>query len=148
MSTCAFTGHRLLPEDFDKNLLEEKIEGLIQGGANEFLCGMAVGFDLLCAEIVLKLKRKHDLKLVACIPCESQSAYYSQADKIRYDKILAACNEKIVLAPLYYNGCMQKRDRYMVERADVVFCYLAQKTGGTYYTVNYAKSSEVKIVYF
>ena len=89
MSTCAFTGHRLLPEDFDKNLLEEKIEGLIQGGANEFLCGMAVGFDLLCAEIVLKLKRKHDLKLVACIPCESQSAYYSQADKIRYDKILA-----------------------------------------------------------
>ena len=75
MSTCAFTGHRLLPEDFDKNLLEEKIEGLIQGGANEFLCGMAVGFDLLCAEIVLKLKRKHDLKLVACIPCESQSAY-------------------------------------------------------------------------
>ena len=54
MSTCAFTGHRLLPEDFDKNLLEEKIEGLIQGGANEFLCGMAVGFDLLCAEIVLK----------------------------------------------------------------------------------------------
>lgn len=148
MTTCAFTGHRLLPDDFDKGLLESKITELIEEGANEFLCGMAVGFDMLCAETVIKLKKKSGIKLVACIPCDGQSNYYSSRDKLRYDKILSCCDEKTVLSPYYFNGCMQARDRYMVERADLIFCYLTQKSGGTYYTVNYAKSSEKRIKYF
>lgn len=148
MTTCAFTGHRLLPDDFDKSLLERKITELIEEGADEFLCGMAVGFDMLCAETVIKLKKKFDIKLVACIPCDGQSNYYSSRDKLRYDEILRNCDEKKVLSPYYFNGCMQARDRYMVERADLIFCYLTRKSGGTYYTVNYAKSSEKRIKYF
>lgn len=146
--TCAFTGHRDLPADFDVQALEKNIEKLAENGVNEFLCGMAVGFDLLCAECVIKLKEKYGLKLVACIPCESQEKYYSYGDKLRYGKILSFCDEKKVLAPRYSSGCMLRRDRYMVGRADVVLCYLKKRTGGTYYTVNFAKASGVKIIYF
>lgn len=146
--TCAFTGHRELPENFDVQSLEKCIEKLAESGVNEFLCGMAVGFDLLCAECVIKLKEKFSVRLIACIPCEKQESSYSCCDKQRYARILQYCDEKKVLAPRYSSGCMLKRNRYMVEHSDIVLCYLQKHTGGTYYTVNYAKSSGVKIIYF
>ena len=39
--TCAITGHRELPVDFDKNALYDELENLVREGCDEFLCGMA-----------------------------------------------------------------------------------------------------------
>ena len=51
-----------------------------------------------------------------------------------------------MLSPYYYDGCMQARDRFLVDNADVVVSFLRRKSGGTYYTVNYAATKGVKII--
>ena len=133
---CVFTGHRQLDEDFSKTHLKKTIERLIGYGVDTFYNGMAVGFDLCAAECVLSLKRKYPhVKLIACIPCYGQEKYFSDADKKRYVKILKKADEKVTLSDHYFQGCMQQRDKYMVERADCMIAYCNQSTGGAAYTV-------------
>lgn len=144
--SCAFSGHRYELEDFDAELLERVIKNLIITGADTFYCGMAKGFDLCAAESVLALKKTYTVRLVACIPCEGQPDAFSEHDKIRYNRILEGCDEQIILAPRYYNGCMQNRDRFMVDNSDVLVCYLRKDDGGTFYTVNYARKKSVRII--
>lgn len=146
MSSCSFTGHRELA-DLDVALLDRVIKNLIISGCTRFLCGMAQGFDLTAAESVLALKKEYPkVELVACVPCDGQSRYYSSADRARYDRVLKSCSEVIVLSEDYYQGCMHVRDRFMVDNSDVVVCYLRKKSGGTYYTVKYAKTHDKKVI--
>lgn len=147
MSVCAFTGHRNLTNtDFDELLLERVVENLIKTGTKRFLCGMAVGFDMKAAQAVIALKGKYDIELVACLPCENQSARYSERNKTLYEEILSQCDEVITLAGGYVSGCMHRRDRYLVDNCDTVVSFLRKNSGGTYYTVNYAKKSSKKII--
>ncbi len=133
---CAFTGHRDLSSDFKPQKLRKVIRRLVNDGVATFYCGMAIGFDLLAAEILLKIKKKHpEVKLVACLPCQNQDKYFSETDKLRYAACLAAADEIVCLSDHYYNGCMQVRDKYMAERADILVAYCRKTTGGTAYTI-------------
>ena len=145
--TCAFSGHRnLIDGDLDISLLDRVVLNLIKNGTTEFLCGMAIGFDLTAAESVISFKKDYDIKLTACIPCATHSERISVRSKQRYERILNCCDEVITLSDDYYKGCMLVRDRYMVDNSDVLVCYLRRKSGGTFYTVNYAKKSGKKII--
>lgn len=81
MKVCAFTGHRFLTDDFDRELLKRVTENLAKNGVKKFLCGMAVGFDMESAKAVLEIKEKYGLALVACLPCAEQSANFSEKIK-------------------------------------------------------------------
>lgn len=144
---CALTGHRILPGDFDRAALSERLELLIRGGCDGFLCGMAPGFDLLALEILVEIKKERRIYLEACIPYPGQERRYSLKDRERYEKLLGACDQKTVLFDGYRDGCFLARDRYMVDCADVVLAYLAKKSGGTAYTVNYASKKGVAVIY-
>ena len=140
VKSCAFTGHRTLPEYFSSKKLYTEIEELIKNGIEIFYNGMAIGFDLLSAEQVLKLKKKYkDVKLVACIPCYNQEKSFSQKDKIRYVEILKKVDEQVLLSENYYRGCMQVRDQYMADKADVLVAFCEKETGGAAYTLKYFK---------
>ncbi len=144
--TCAFTGHREIGNDLDAEFLKKLIVEFIESGYDTFLCGMAIGFDLLAAEIVLKLKEKYPhIKLIACVPCHGQSKYFSYTEKLRYNKVLGASDEIKVLSERYYSGCMQARDRYMVDNSSVLIAYRRKNEGGTHYTVKYALSRNKRI---
>ena len=133
---CVFTGHRDLGIDFSKSRLKKTIETLIKEGVENFYNGMAIGFDLIAAECVLALRKKYpQVKLIACVPCYGQEKYFSDADKKRYVKILKKADETVTLADHYYQGCMQNRDKYMVEHAEVMIAYCKKSTGGAAYTV-------------
>lgn len=136
VKNCVFTGHRDLQADFSKKKLKAAIKQAIELGVDTFLCGMAIGFDLAAAEAVLSLKKKNpSLKLSACIPCIGQEKYFSKADQKRYTAVLKKADEKVILSDSYYKGCMQVRDKYMAERADVMIAYCKKQEGGTAYTV-------------
>ncbi|MCM1438488.1 MAG: DUF1273 domain-containing protein [Roseburia sp.] len=144
--TCAFTGHRILEYGFDLHGLKKTVENFVLKGYENFLCGMAVGFDMIAAETVLQLKKLYPhIKLFACVPCAGQEKYYGGEDKIRYNKILSACDGVEILSAKYYNGCMQARDRYMVDNSSLLIAYKRKNEGGTYYTVRYALSENKKI---
>ena len=137
IKTCVFTGHRELDKDFSLRKLKKEIKNLIEKGVDTFLNGVAMGFDLLSAETVLSLKKKYPfIKLVACIPCYNQEKYYTETDKKRYINVLKSADETVYVSENYYKGCMLKRDKYMVERADVMITYLRKSVGGTAFTVN------------
>lgn len=135
---CVFTGHRILEEDFSPRSLKKEIKKLIEKGIVTFYNGMAMGFDLLAAEAVLYYKKKYpQIRLVACVPCYEQEKNYNEKDKKRYVSILKKADEKITLSNYYFKGCMQARDRYMVDRSDVMIAYCKKDKGGAAFTVKY-----------
>ena len=109
-------------------------------GVTTFYNGMAMGFDLLAAEKTLELKRKYpQVKLVLCIPCYMQEKNFSEADKKRYVKIYKKADERVMVSDTYYRGCMQVRNKYMVDRADALIAYCIKNEGGAANTVRYFK---------
>ncbi len=150
LRSCAFTGHRVLEKDFSQKALKKAVEYFLLQGVELFYNGMAAGFDLIAAETVLKFKKKYpSIKLIACIPCYNQERNFSEKDKKRYAAILKKADEKIYVSETYFSGCMQKRDRYMADRADTLVAYLKKETGGTAYTVKYfqKKYPEKEVVF-
>jgi uncharacterized phage-like protein YoqJ len=138
LQTCTFTGHRKLLEDFSKEKLEECIIELVEKGVHTFYCGMAIGFDLLAGELVVKLKEKYPfLQLVACVPFYGQEEKFSNVDKERYCNLLKKCDKVEVLSANYFRGCMQNRNRFMADKGDVLLAYCKKVKGGAAFTVNY-----------
>ena len=145
--TCAFTGHRNLKNtNFDASLLDRTIGHLIKNGTDTFLCGMAMGFDVESAQSVIMHKKNYDVKLIACIPCANQTERFSESARKLYERVLSGCDEVIILSDLYYPGCMHERDRYMVDNSDLIVSFLRKEKGGTFYTVNYARRQNKKII--
>ena len=140
MKTCAFTGHRPqnLPFGFNeedercidlKKALREQIINLIE---NE-------GVDMYAAEIVLGLKASYlGITLESAIPCESQAAKWSEALRDRYFDIASKCDKETLIQTHYTPDCMDKRNRYMVDHADVLIAVWDGSPSGTGKTVRYA----------
>ena len=144
--TCAFTGHRDIIDEIDIDFLTACLQEFIDGGYDTFLSGMARGFDLIAADAVLKLKEKNKrIKLIACVPCPGQSKYYPPEEKEKYDRILPLCDGVETVSEHYYKGCMQRRDRYMVDKSSLLIAYSRTRAGGTFYTLNYAISRNKKV---
>ncbi len=136
IKSCALTGHRTLEENFDKKALQKTLESLIKEGVETFYNGIAVGFDLLSAEMIIELKKKYPwVKLALCVPFYGQEKSYSSEDKKRYAEVLKNCDSLTVLADHYYQGCFFKRNDYMCEQADMLLAYKRSEKGGTAYTV-------------
>lgn len=130
--SCAFTGHRpgKLPWGEDesdlrcialKAKLRAAVESAIHEGMEHFICGMAEGCDLYFAETVLALKSTYPhITLEAAIPCPSQADGWGEAQKSRYRDILARCDYETMVQQSYTPGCMQRRNRYMVDHASLL----------------------------
>lgn len=135
LSTVAFTGHRTCLHEAD-GALWRAIEALHDRGLRTFLSGMAVGFDLAAAEAVLACReRLTGLRLVAVVPFEGQDARFSAQDRLRFRHVLAAADERVVLAPAYFRGCYAVRNDYLVEHAAHFVAWYDGSPGGTHYTV-------------
>lgn len=147
-SVC-FTGHRTLGRaDADAlSALDALLESLYAKKYRDFLCGGALGFDLYAAERVVALRDRHpDVRLISCIPCTEQSVKWQERDKARYQRLLYLSDEVRVLSRFYYEGCMQVRNRYMVDRSSVCVSYMKRMRGGTFSTVSYALSQDLILV--
>lgn len=146
MTGCALTGHRKLPPDPDVKKLQEKLVSLIGLGVDVFYCGMAVGFDLLACSLLLRLKRDYSFRVVACVPCPGQEKHFSEEEKAEYYRLLDRVNEVVVVSDHYFPDVFGVRNRYMVDRADVVLSYCVEKKGGTVNTIAYAKKKGIPVV--
>lgn len=147
--TVCFTGHRALSKADAAALSEltELLSVLYAQGYRDFLCGGALGFDLYAAEQVAELRKVHpDVRLIFCLPCADQSSKWKKADCSRYEHLLYTSDETRVLSPRYYDGCMQARNAYMVDRSYLCVAYMARLHGGTLSTVRYAVSQDVPVI--
>lgn len=144
--TCCFTGHRVLKNNFNEEKLKKIIETAIEKGYKTFLTGMAIGFDLKACETLLNYKEK-GIEIVACIPCKGQEALFNKKQKQQYNNCLKNVDKKIYLNESYFEGCMQQRNRFMVDNSSLVIAYYYSAQGGTYHTVNYAERKKREIIF-
>ena len=149
--TCCFTGHRRLPNDRLKSIikhLEEAVDALIAQGVTDFISGGALGFDQLAAMLILKKRAQgHRVRLILALPCKDQDRHWAEEQKEVYRHLQNEADEIIYVSESYFEGCMQKRNRYMVDRSAYCVCALLHSGGGTAQTVAYARQKGLEILY-
>lgn len=148
--SVTFTGHRFIPYgklSILKVALKNIILELYAKGYNNYYCGMAMGFDLLSAEVVLSLKDEYkELKLIAVVPYRNQDERFSFADKKRYKSILGRVDETIFLYENYHQGCLLRRNDYMLAHSNQVIAYFdGENKGGTFYTCRNAQAKDLPV---
>ena len=156
--TCCFTGHRpqSLPwgaNESDPRCLALKLElaarleALAALGYRSFLCGMALGCDMYFAEAVLALRdRWPDVRLEAAIPFGDQPGRWNEEQRRRYNRLIDAADKLTVLQVHYTSDCMQRRNRYMVDRSSLLLACYDGRPGGTMQTILYAERSGVRVM--
>ena len=149
-SVC-FSGHRLVPKDEREKLKRElraEITKAYSRGVRNFYCGMALGFDTLAATAALSLQCElPDMRITAVVPFQGQSDRWTENDRELYEDILANVDEVVVLSRNYYDGCLLRRNDYMLKLSGGVIAYFdGQPKGGTYYTCKKAKSCGLDVI--
>ena len=154
--TVCLTGHR--PDKLPWGYNEEKescvhfkeglkvlLEKAIMYGLKNFMTGMAEGFDMIATEILIGLREKYSINIIAVVPCLGQESMWSENQQKRYHTILKRCDRKIVLNKNYTPTCMSVRNKFMVEHSRVVIACYNGITGGTSNTINMARKCGCKI---
>lgn len=138
-TSAAFSGHRFIPV-WERAALKAAVAATVANhyaeGIHNFICGMAVGFDLLAAEAVLDLKNRYrDMTLTAAVPFRNQPDRFSEADKGLYWHIMGKADRMVVLSEAYFEGCFLRRNDYMLHHASRLIVYFnGERKGGTFYT--------------
>lgn len=151
---CCFTGHRELPSETDPaySVLKEALQRAVERAVTEFGCttfyaGGAIGFDLLAAETVLRNQAVHpELNLVLCVPYLGYNARFSPKDLKRYRAVSEGALETRILSDRYTPFCFSQRNRYMVDRSDVLIAYVRRMQSGSGQTLRMAKNRELEIL--
>ena len=149
MQTCCFTGHRELPPEEQAEIasrLECVISAQYQKGIRYYGAGGALGFDALAARTVIRLRENcPGMKLILVLPCLTQTRGWRSEDIAEYERIKAQADKVVYTAQQYTPGCMHRRNRHLVDNSGVCVCYLTKNSGGTAYTVNYAKKQGINV---
>jgi uncharacterized phage-like protein YoqJ len=152
--TCTISGLRQnkLPSDLDYFDLCGRIDGEIRKsilqGYTTFQTGMAMGIDIWAAEIVLKLKLKFpELRLICYLPCETQAYKWPNHWREKYFDALAGADDVICLQARYTAGCMQRRNRVMIDRSSrLIAVHDGASSSVMGHTIRYAKTQGLDIV--
>lgn len=157
--TVAFTGHRTLttadgtPDANLENVIRTELsfclESCYRDGKNVFISGLAVGWDMLCAEEVLKLKSKYqDVVLIVAIPFMGQERLYKEQDQSRYKAIYeAADHREFITDGGYDKDAYHKRNDWMIANcSEVIAYYNGKPRSGTSSTMRKARITEVDIL--
>lgn len=146
---CCFTGRRYIDASHLELLRQNTydiIKNLVRDDVTDFICGGAMGFDTLASQLVLAVRNDiPKVRLILALPCKNQTQRWRKADINEYDRILRLADEVIYVSDEYYEGCMQKRNRFMVDNSSHCIFYMPTPRGGTAYTVKYAIEKERSI---
>ena len=135
-----FYGHREVqePEKVWK-WLNETVSGLIRDGADCFSLGGYGGFDRMALSVVNKAKEAHPgVRAILVLPYLDRSM-----DLDAYDGSVYPPLEKV---PRRY--AISRRNRWMVDQADVVVAYVIHEWGGAATTLRYAEARKKTIMRF
>lgn len=101
------------------------------------ITGMAQGVDQIFAELAIDM----NFRFVAVIPCLEQEKLWPEIAQERYHRILSSplCHVHQVYNGPYYNGCMQRRNRYIVDNCDKLIAVWDGSLGGTQNCIEYAR---------
>lgn len=157
-NTACFSGHRpqRLSWGFNESdarcaALIEKIKNRISQAADcgytHFLCGGAIGVDILCGESVLDFKKlREDVTLEIVVPCAGQDRSWPYAARERYANLLECADSVRVLKESYTQMCMMERNRHMISRSGLLIAVFdGVYSGGTWQTIKLAMQDKIEM---
>ena len=141
---CVFFGHRFVadPEVLEPQL-KRVVRALINEGVDTFWLGGYGDFDKLAERVTkeLKVEFPHIQRVLALayLPTNKEDYQYKNAF---YD--LMFYPEGVEEAPKKF--AITKRNRYMVENADVVVAWVNAETGGAALAIQHAQKLKKKVI--
>ena len=121
--------------------IEQAIIQAIENGIEIFLNGGQGYFDKTCAAIVHRLKKNYpQLKNILVIPYRDFKVFNDSL----FDEIIYPFEAHFFSYYTYKSG-IPKRNRWLVDHANVAICYV-YRAGGAMKTLEYAKNNGLKII--
>lgn len=148
ITTVSFFGHRQIDRFFDA---EEKVADIVERLIREkkyveFLIGRDGDFDQIVSSTVRRSKRdiRDDNSELVWVLAYPKAEYANNADSFDeyYDRV-EVCDEAAIAHP---KGAIQIRNRDMVDRSDLVVCYVDRQSGGAFQTMEYAKKTGKTVI--
>ena len=138
--TVAFFGHRYIDNPLKvEELLEERIRKLINENEYvDFLVGRNGEFDQCVSSTALRVRknvRNDNSALVLVLPyptaeyLNNENYFYDYYTDVEISHAASVAHPK---------SAIQIRNREMVDRADLIICYIEHEKGGAWQTVQYA----------
>ena len=146
-SVCFF-GHR----DFDKHYLFEaditKIieNALKQNEVTEFLVGRNGEFDQFVSSVIRRVKKEkgsQGIYHVLVLPYATSEYINNQEAFEKYYDDIEICEKA---ASSHYKAAIQIRNKEMIDRSELVVCYVERNSGGAYYALEYARKRNKQII--
>lgn len=129
-------------------LVRQSIINSIDDGYEYFLVGMAAGFDLIAASVFFELKDAalipENICLTAVLPFAGHRP--TQGWLEIHQAVLEEADAIITVTEQYSARAFLERNKFMVDRSSRLICYYTGLSGGTAYTVRYARKSLLEIV--
>lgn len=148
--TCCFTGHRKIPANLSESLsmrLDSTIENMVRRGYRYFGAGGALGFDTMAAQSVIDLRKRYPhIRLILVLPCVTQADRWAEDEQKTYRWIMEQADKVVYISQEYTRSCMFERNRHLVDCSSACICYLTEDSGGTAYTVDYARKKGLEII--
>ena len=141
MLVCTFAGHRQVFAADVAQKARDALERLVEIDRElTFYTGGMGEFDSLCAAAVRRLRARHPearVRLYLVLPyltaeVNRSGAYYEAA----FDGVFVPPD----LLGLHYKSAILRRNRWMVDRAQVLLSYVTRDFGGASATLRYAKT--------
>lgn len=146
--TVSFFGHRYIDNYFTvEKKLEELIRGLLESkNYVEFLVGRDGEFDQIVASTVKVVKRSigDDNSALVWVMAYPKAEYSNNEESFDdyYDEI-EICEAS---SHCHFKSAIQVRNRNMVDRSDLVVCFVERDSVGAYSTLQYARKQEKQVI--
>ena len=146
--TVSFFGHRQIDRFFDA---EEKVATIVRRLITEkeyveLLIGRDGEFDQIVFSTVRRAKRdiRDDNSELIWVMAYLKAEYANNADSFDeyYDRV-EVCDEAARSHP---KSAIQIRNRNMVDRSDLVICYIDHQSGGAFQTMQYVLKRGKKVI--
>ena len=148
---CCFTGHR--PEKLQRSEIDIRVDlkaeilKSFEAGFNVFISGMARGFDIEAAEIVLHLKEAgYPLRLICIIPYPGFEKKWSSNWKNRYSFVISNADLVRFVCHRYTKECFRLRNEWLVNHSAKVIAVFNGQPSGTKNTIDYACQQGLPVV--
>ena len=146
--SVAFFGHRYVDNIIKvEDLLEDQIRKLIDENEYvDFLVGRNGDFDQCVSSSVLRVRKKYrddNSALVLVLPYPT--AEYLSNENYFHD-YYTDVEISYAASVAHPKSAIQIRNREMVDRANLIICYIEHENGGAWQTVKYAREQGKTVI--
>ena len=146
--TISFFGHRDFSEEakIEKHLMDFLRDFILEKECINFLIGKEGDFDFFVSSVIKRAVLQYgwgNTHFTLVLPYAKSDFYKNKEDYLNYYDDVEICAKAAAAHP---KAAIQIRNREMVDRSDLVLCYVIHSKGGAYQTQKYAQKSGKKTI--